>query len=143
MRLVPRWLPNAISTLRIALVPGWVALAEAANRAAETGGPAERLRWSAVAVLIAIGVSDVLDGFLARRFGLQSHLGAVLDAVADKLAQVVVFFYLALRQGPEFATVPLWFLLVLVGRDLLLLLGCAIVRWRAGRVRVDHRPHGP
>ena len=142
MAAVPRWLPNAISALRIVLVPVWVSCAEAANRAGEHEHAVDGARGIAVAVLVAIGVSDVIDGWVARRFALQTHLGATLDAVADKLAQVVVFTYLALREGPAFAEVPPWFFGTLIGRDVVLLLGCALVRWRRGRVQVVHRAHG-
>ena len=138
---VPRWLPNAISALRIVLVPVWVLCAEWANRAGEPESVAGVRPW-AVAVLLAIGASDLVDGWVARRFALQSHLGATLDAVADKLAQVVVFTYLALRNGPAFAAVPPWFFGALIARDVVLLIGCGLVRWRRGRVHVEHRAHG-
>lgn len=142
MRLVPRWLPNAVSGLRIAAVPFWAAAAEAANRAAEAGQPIEGARTLTVAILAAIGISDLADGYLARRFSLESRVGATLDAVADKLAQVVLVTYLALRTGPAFEAVPLWFLGMLIARDLVLLAGVAAVRHRVGRVAVVHRWHG-
>jgi phosphatidylglycerophosphate synthase len=139
---VPVWLPNAISALRIALVPAWAACAELANRAAEAGGDPGGWRGLTLAVLATIGVSDVVDGWLARRFRLQSATGAMLDAVADKLAQVVAFTYLALRPGPAFVPVPAWFLVLLIARDALLLVGWLLVRRRAGAVDAEHRFHG-
>lgn len=142
MAPIPRWLPNAISYLRIALVPAWVAAAEAANGTAEAGGAAAPWRQVAAAILLAIGLSDLVDGYLARRFDLQSRLGAILDAVADKLAQVVLVTYLALRSGPAFAPLPTWFLGLLIARDLVLLVGYLTVRRRAGSVHVVHRAHG-
>lgn len=142
MHAVPGWLPNAISCLRILLVPVWVVLAEAANRAGEAADTMAAPRGLAVATLLAIGLSDVVDGFLARRFHLQSTTGATLDAVADKLAQVVLFTYLALRPGPAFSAVPFWFLGLLIARDGLMLAGWLLVRRRAGRVEAEHRAHG-
>lgn len=142
MRTVPAWLPNAISWLRIALLPLWVVLAEAANRSGERGEDVGPARTAALLVLAMIGLSDVVDGQLARRFGLQSRVGALLDAVADKLAQVTLFTYLGLRHGPAYAAVPLWFLVLLIGRDLLLLAGFRLVRRRRGAVAVVHRAHG-
>lgn len=142
MTTVPVWLPNAISWLRILLVPAWVVFAEAANRAGDDGASVTSSRTTALLVLVTIGVSDVVDGQLARRFHLQSRTGAFLDAVADKLAQCVLFAYLALRAGPAFAAMPLWFLVLLVGRDAVLLAGWAIVRHRLGTVAVVHRAHG-
>ncbi len=142
MSLVPRWLPNAISALRIALVPVWVFAAEDANRAAGSEEQLSSGRAWAVAVLAAIGISDIVDGYLARRFGLESRVGATLDAVADKLAQVVLVTYLALRVGTAFEPIPWWFLGVLIARDLILLAGALAIRARRGRVALDHRAHG-
>ena len=139
---IPRWLPNAISVVRVLLVPAWAWCAELANRAAEGGGDAAAWRWRAAAVFATIGVSDVLDGWLARRFRLQSAFGAIIDAVADKLAQVVLTTYLALRVGPAFPAIPLWFLGLLIARDGLLLCGYVWIRARRGRVAVVHRWHG-
>ena len=141
MASIPAWLPNAISSVRIALVPVWVALAEAANRAADSDAMAA-WRAAATATLVVIGLSDVVDGQLARRFHLQTRLGATLDAVADKLAQVLILTYLALRPGPAFAVVPLWFLAVLIARDAVMLVAFLTLRARLGAVHVVHHLHG-
>lgn len=139
---VPRWLPNAISFARVLLVPVWACCAELAQRAAEAGeDPLPGLRAAGL-VLLAIGASDVLDGWLARRFSLQSARGAMIDAVADKLTQVVLTTYLALRTGPAFAAIPLWFLLLLIARDGLLLAGSATIRHRRGHLEAEHALHG-
>ncbi len=139
---IPRWLPNAISVVRVLLVPVWAWCAEGANRASEAGAPGAGLQRAAALVLLTIGVSDALDGWLARRYGLQSRFGANLDAIADKLAQIVVTTYLALRLGPAFPAIPLWFLALLIARDLLLVLGCAAIWRRRGRVDTEHGWHG-
>lgn len=139
---LPRWLPNAISALRIVLVPVWLAVAEWANRAAAHGVDVAPHRTLATALLVAIGVSDVVDGWLARRFSLQTRLGATLDAVADKLAQAGLCTYLTVRPGPAFATMPWWFLGVLIARDALLLLGYLTIRNRVGAVDTEHQGHG-
>jgi phosphatidylglycerophosphate synthase len=141
-RSIPRWLPNAISVLRVLLVPLWAWCAEHANRLFEAGADGSDARRAAAAVLVAIGLSDALDGWLARRFGLQSRLGANLDAVADKLAQIVMTTYLALRIGPAFPAIPFWFLLLLIARDGLLLLGCFAIWRRRGHVDTEHGRHG-
>ncbi|MEZ6036113.1 MAG: CDP-alcohol phosphatidyltransferase family protein [Planctomycetota bacterium] len=141
---IPRRLPNAISVLRVLMVPVWVLLAEDANLSylCDNHERGDELRlWSAL-VLVAIGLSDVLDGWLARRFDLRSKLGATLDAVADKLAQVVLTTWLALRAAPAFPVIPLWFLLLLIARDGLLLLGYFVIRRRHGKVHTEHELHG-
>lgn len=107
-----RHLPNAISLLRIVLVVP-VALA------IET----RCFAW-ALGLAVIAGASDALDGWLARHFHWRSHLGSVLDPVADKLLLVTCFVMLAyLGKAP-------WALTALVlGRDLVIALG-ALVWWR-------------
>ena len=86
-----RHIPNIISVLRILLVvPIAWALAN------------ERLALSIILFAVA-AVSDAADGFLAKRFGWQSELGAVLDPIADKALLVTVFVTLSLMK-----LVPLW-----------------------------------
>ena len=97
-------LPNLLSMLRLAGVPVflWLVL-----------GP-EADGW-ALALLLVMGVTDFLDGYLARRLGQTSALGAVLDPVADRLYILAVVVGLALRE-----VIPWWVALSLPLRDLLL-----------------------
>ncbi len=67
------------------------------------------------------GFTDFLDGFLARRFGWQSRLGAALDAVSDKVLLSSVYLALAITSH-----IPLWFALLVFGRDIFILLIGAI-----------------
>ncbi len=130
--MIPRWLPNALSAMRIALVPVWLALA-----LVEPPRPALLL-----ALLAIIGGTDMLDGFLARRFHLTTNLGATLDAVADKLASVVAVTFLVFTTRPAFTPLPLWLWLVLMTRDALLLIGFVTVWLKHGHVETEHRWHG-
>lgn len=141
-RPIPRWLPTAITLLRMALIPLFLLSAWACQTAAAAGRPEEGWRIAAVAFLCAIGASDLVDGYLARRHGLASQLGAVLDALADKLTQVSLLLFFAFSRGPAFASVPLWLPGLIVARDVLIGAGMLAVRVRLGSVRVIHRPHG-
>jgi len=96
--------PNALSFLRLLGVPLflWLVL-----------GP-EADGW-ALAVLAASGVTDYLDGYLARRLHQTSRLGEILDPVADRLYILAVVIGLALRD-----IVPWWFAIILPLRDVLL-----------------------
>jgi cardiolipin synthase len=96
--------PNALSFLRLLGVPLflWLVL-----------GPEED-GW-ALAVLAASGITDYLDGYLARRLHQTSQLGQVLDPVADRLYILAVVIGLALRH-----VVPWWFAIILPLRDVLL-----------------------
>jgi cardiolipin synthase len=95
--------PNALSLLRLVLVPVfcWLILTE-------------RDGW-ALAVLAVSGVSDYLDGMLARRWGQVSRIGQLLDPTADRLYIVSTLVGLALRD-----VIPWWLVVVLVSRDVLL-----------------------
>ena len=132
--------PNALSVLRIALVPVWVAFAVAARRVALSGGDPSPA--GPILVLIAIGATDVIDGFIARRLGLASNLGATLDAAADKLAQIACVTFLALAGAPAFTALPLWLMAALAARDLTLAGGWYAVHRRHGHVDAEHRWHG-
>lgn len=126
----PPWTANAVSVIRIGLVPVWVWAAGAV-------GPEP-----ALLVLGLIGVSDVLDGYLARRLNLTSKQGATIDAVADKVAQIIVLTTLALWTIPGFASVPLWFMALLIFRDAVLTTGILWIWFHAHRVQAPHYWHG-
>ena len=115
-----RHLPNAISIMRMLLVV-----------------PAGWLLWqSAVAealVLIAIaGISDAVDGLLARRYNWRTRLGAIADPAADKLLSLVVFVVLAVQ-----GHVPWWLLGLVVGRDLVIVIGAMAYRQVLGNFDVQ------
>ena len=74
-------LPNLLTYARIAAVPAVVAC----MYMAEILGWGSWLRWVALAIFIAAGVTDILDGYFARIWGQQSSLGRMLDPIADKL----------------------------------------------------------
>lgn len=101
-----RHLPNVITTTRIVCcVPlAWLIIR----------GEARAALWLA----LAVGASDVLDGFLARRFGWQSRIGGLLDPVADKLFLVCAFVALGVL-----GTMPLWLIALVMLRDLVIVCG--------------------
>ncbi len=93
-------LPNALSALRLAGVPLFLWLI------------IERHDGWALLVLMLSGVSDYLDGKIARRFGLESRLGALLDPVADRLYILTTLLALAWRD-----VIPWWLVGLLLGRE--------------------------
>ncbi len=137
---MPPWVPNAISFIRIGLVPVWVVLAIQQRAEAIAGAPLDRTPL--LVVLVALGLSDVLDGALARYFKLTSNLGATLDAVADKLAQVASVTFLVFFASPGFTPLPLWLWVTLVLRDGALAVGWGLVYRKHRVVVVEHRWHG-
>jgi cardiolipin synthase (CMP-forming) len=94
-------LPNVLSALRLVGVPIFLWLLFSHHDV-----------W-AFAVLAASGISDYLDGKIARRFGLVSRLGQLLDPLADRLYVLSTLIALTIRD-----VIPLWLLVVLIARDL-------------------------
>lgn len=81
-----KWnIPNALSVLRILLVPVFLVLY------------LNRIDWWAFGVLVLSGLTDALDGFIARRFNQITDCGKLLDPISDKLTQVAVVVALATR----------------------------------------------
>jgi len=104
--------PNAISVARLAGVPVflWLVLGPHADG------------W-AVALLIAAGLSDWLDGVIARAWNQQSRLGQVLDPTADRLYIAATLVGLAIR-----AIIPWWLVALLVARELVLGVSLLVLR---------------
>lgn len=96
-------IPNLITIFRFLLVPAVIW--------ALVSGDVE---W-ALAGFVVAGVSDAVDGFIARHFDQQSELGAYLDPMADKLLLVSVFIVLGLM-----GELPLWLVIAAVSRDALI-----------------------
>ena len=91
-------------------------------------------RWPFALLLVAVaGVSDGLDGFLARHYGWQSRLGGILDAMADKLLLIACFVILAWRQQA-----PVWLAAIVCGRDAIIALGA--LGWRMLIGLIEPRP---
>lgn len=107
-----RWLnlSNIITTLRLFLAPVIIL------------GMYYSL-WTFSFFIFAIGaITDLVDGYLARLLGEQTHLGRMLDPVADKIFLVASFFSLSFINTPSFH-VPAWFVALIVVREMLILLG--------------------
>lgn len=128
--MMRRHLPNLITLLRFLLLPVFVlAILEGA-------------RYRAISVLALIAFSDWLDGTLARSWHVESRFGAILDPLADKLCQMTALALLALEVHDAFTPVPVWFLVLVGARELLLFYGALRIRLSRGRVRVEARAEG-
>jgi phosphatidylglycerophosphate synthase len=133
---------DAVTVSRVALLPLLILAAEAVRGAADGGGAANEPRVLVLVVLLAIGGSDILDGWLARRSGAPpTKRGAMLDVAADRLVQWTGVWYFALRGAPAFIPLPLWLAGTLVLRDALLL--AIWLRHRGAKTTsFEHEPHG-
>lgn len=109
-------LPNALTLFRLALIPLYV-------RVFFSDLPYSNM-WALVIVIVA-GITDIIDGYIARRFRLTTELGAMLDPLADKLMMLTVFLSLFISGRISF-----WAGLAIVVRDLGMIIGSAIFHLR-------------
>lgn len=100
-------------------------------------------RHLALALVVVMGMSDVLDGYLARRLGEETPLGRFLDPVADKLliASATVLLSVDATAVPGFQ-LPSWVPVIALGKDVLLLIGFALVYATTGEYFVQPRIWG-
>ncbi|HTH38290.1 MAG TPA: CDP-alcohol phosphatidyltransferase family protein [Pyrinomonadaceae bacterium] len=105
-------IPNLISFLRMALIPVFASLLFYGYGA------------TALVVFLIAGISDGLDGFIARRFKQESELGTIIDPIADKLLMTTAFIILTMpnvMQPARHLPVPFWVTAAVIGRDVLII----------------------
>ena len=107
-------IPNLITLGRILLVPVVV------------WAIASGTMWIAFVLFVAAGVSDAVDGFLAKRFNMTTELGAYLDPLADKA--LIVSIYLTLGINGD---IPRWLVILVVSRDIMIV-GAFMLSWLIG-----------
>lgn len=119
-------LPNFLTVIRMVLIPVFVIALYY-----------QRFAW-ALTIFVAAGLTDGLDGMLARRFNQKSQLGTILDPIADKLLLVTSFVTLSL---PSIITraalppphenfhlpVPFWVTTAVISRDIFIIVGAAAI----------------
>ena len=104
-------LPNLITLGRLVLVPVIIVMISSQ-------------RWlEAFLIFVVAGVSDGVDGFIARRFDLRSELGAYLDPIADKALLISIYVALAIAH-----VLPPWLTIFVVSRDIMIM-GAVVVSW--------------
>jgi cardiolipin synthase (CMP-forming) len=108
-------LPNLITVARILMVPVVV------------WAIAQRQMQIAFLLFLAAGVSDAVDGFLAKRLGMASELGAHLDPLADKALVVSIYVAFGITEA-----LPRWLVILVVSRDILIV-GGVMFAWFLGR----------
>jgi cardiolipin synthase len=104
-------IPNLLTFLRMALIPVFASLLYYNYSG-----------WALIAFMAA-GISDGVDGFVARRFGQESELGTIIDPIADKLLMTTAFIILTLPNifpPVKHLPVPFWVTAAVIGRDVLI-----------------------
>jgi cardiolipin synthase (CMP-forming) len=112
---------NQVTLLRMLLIPAFVILVVYGH-----------LGWALI-VFVTAGITDALDGLIARRSGKYSSLGAWLDPMADKLLLVTTFIVLTLPNLNLTNRLPLWLTICIISRDIVIVLTVAIVNLAIGR----------
>lgn len=120
MTLATQNLANLLTALRLCCIPPIVLFA------------AEGRYQDAATVFLLAAVTDVADGFVAKRISGPTPLGAVLDPVADKLLMASVFLTLVAE-----GHLPVWLAVLVIGRDAMIVLGTLGLRLFVGRFRVE------
>jgi cardiolipin synthase (CMP-forming) len=111
---------NQLTILRIVLIPAFVLLVVYGRLGV------------ALLVFITAGITDALDGLIARRAGQRTSLGAWLDPMADKLLLVTTFIVLTVPTIPLTNHLPLWLTVVVISRDIVIIGVVAIVNLAVG-----------
>jgi CDP-diacylglycerol--glycerol-3-phosphate 3-phosphatidyltransferase len=125
---------NKITILRILLIPFFVVELIYYVR---SGNEAHRL--AALLCFAIAAILDGVDGYIARRYHQISELGKILDPLADKLLLVSGIVALSFNYGNFLGQIPLWLTGTIIGRDLLILLGVAVIRFTVGKIVVRPR----
>ncbi|MDX1563239.1 MAG: CDP-alcohol phosphatidyltransferase family protein [Gammaproteobacteria bacterium] len=112
------WIPNAICVLRIVLIAPLVAALLAGNHSL------------ALLLIVIAGISDGVDGFLAKTFDWQTRLGSLLDPAADKLLLVCTFLTLTYLE-----LVPLALTVIVILRDVIIVSGALVYQQTIGELR--------
>ena len=131
---------NKITVIRILMIPVFVTLAIYYGESIQEGNPQPWQRFAAIAVFLLAAVSDGLDGFVARRYNQQSSLGMILDPIADKgllLSGIITLSISNWSLGdPHYGKFPVWFPVLVISRDTVILVGSAVLHILNGTVRV-------
>lgn len=104
--------PNILTFVRLGLIPVFATLLVYGREGA------------ALVVFTAAGISDGIDGFIARRMGQESELGTIIDPIADKLLMITAFVMMTIPgvlEPGRHLPVPFWVTAAVIGRDILII----------------------
>lgn len=132
---------NKITLVRIFLIPVFVWLLLDYIRNFQRGEPREWERLLACTVFALASLSDAVDGYIARRYNQKTTLGSFLDPLADKalLVSGLVLLSVRFKEGSPFAVLPLWFPILVISRDVILLMGTVLIHMLTGHATAKPR----
>jgi len=118
-------LANKITISRILLIPLFVLFCIYYGKGIEAGEPREWLRWAAIITFLVASASDGIDGWIARHWNQRSKLGSILDPIADKGLLLTAIITLSFSNWTY--QFPIWFPVLVIGRDAVILVGYAVL----------------
>lgn len=130
--------PNKLTLLRIALVPFFVAFLLVEN-VTDRRGVILTFRLVAFFVFVIAALTDLLDGYLARRHGLVTNFGKLMDPLADKLLTMAAFVaFVEIRIGSDQPVFPAWAIIVILAREFLVTGLRALALEHRRLIQADH-----
>lgn len=132
---------NKITICRILLIPVFIWLTLDYIRDYQRGEDKEWERMLACIVFAVASISDAVDGYIARRYKQKTELGTYLDPLADKMLLVSALVLLSVRfkDKSPFELLPLWFPVLVISRDLIILGGFILIHMLTGHVKARPR----
>jgi len=130
---------NKVTIFRILLVPAFVVQLLYYYRSGD-----DHDRLLATLIFAVAAILDGVDGYIARRYNQKSELGAILDPVADKMLLLSAICLLSINKDswvPRFGEqgwIPTWLTAIVVSKDMILLLGMALVYYTCGKLKLTH-----
>ncbi len=125
---------NKITVTRILLIPVFVMMAIYYGNSVERGEPVPWQRWCAISVFLVAAASDGIDGYIARKYNQRSRLGVTLDPLADKGLLLSGIITLSITHWSY--KFPLWFPVLVIARDAIIVTGAAVLHMLNGHVQV-------
>lgn len=127
---------NKITIARILMIPLFVTMAIYYGETIQRHEPREWMRFTAIIIFLVAAVSDGLDGYVARRYKQRSSLGVILDPIADKGLLLSGIITLSIsnwsESDPDYGKFPIWFPVLVITRDAVILVGAAILHFFIG-----------
>ncbi|GAA5495110.1 CDP-diacylglycerol--glycerol-3-phosphate 3-phosphatidyltransferase [Rubritalea halochordaticola] len=119
---------NAITLLRLILIPIFGMFAVMYGRSIVAGDPEEMYRYAALISFTVAALSDGIDGYIARKYHMESRLGSILDPLADKLLMLTGLVTLSIVPwGENDWILPFWYIYMVLARDVSIGIGCAMI----------------
>ena len=140
---MPLTLANRITFLRLFCIPFFVLMLIYYDKSVSGGARNDYFRISAAVVFVLIFLSDAIDGYIARSRNQITRLGTIIDPLADKALLLSALVLLSFSHAKSYqAHLPIWFVWLVICRDVMLVAGGVLIHIISGTVTVKARISG-